>query len=1044
MGDLLASTIPSSSSSSNETAVARAVQTVQSTGVPLWALVVVVISGTVILVTGLVFALIFAQRWRRRRRRRQGRRRGSEGRGASESYGDGRSSEEGWGRGRGAGGKLRKRQRDASTDVDVSEGEVRGVRGVSPASSTVARRRLWRRSSLPPVLPQLFAGRFSAGFLSVASFGSKGDRTGGGQGEREGRQHHHQHRRKMSNTWIDEDAIHGPVMNVSPSRHSRHSKGRSPGRGNSGGNKSRDSFSWRRSLTFRDSWPLRSMSISPTLPRLAYFGSPRPGATEDELGIRQPAPAITHGSDAPPEFRLRHHLRSHTVPSLPMPSGDTGQGYSPPRQLPKPPSQALLAASAEVAGVVHGRSSSWHSGGGGGGGRASPGQYLPRDKANYYVYEDAAAGSPAGGSPSRSSVRASPVTRGRRVTSTDSELSQILKGTERRLQEGVVTGAGSSMRRSRTSMSPPKRALAPSAMSRSSSNTVSRAGTNESSATLVGTASRTPSPPKPSRFGAGHARQDSQNSNVSDPDSLLGDSTTGPDHYHGLTSPTKLSQPQRQHQPQMIMRRPSVAGSMASSAESALSDIDERNSEDAADETPMTAPGNSIPANMNKIAGFTGDSGPIDDPFVSLRNSPAGSERGARGRVLPVSRAVHAFNDAPRLQGGPPTRSDITVYALRSDSPLSAISGNSRSPDLRPRRYSNSNDKTPPTSVSKMQTPQHSQRAGSAAVYTPAPPTSAVSSSSNLHRRQLSTVHDVDDDEDETTMSIPGLSLTSPSEKDKNSPVSKRVSDMRARPSSPTLGRGREKTPDIPPPSPALPRNTPRLSSLYEFYSDLPADNQSFSSVSTHRRAAGEVRKISDGSTSSSRYSDLERIKTNILNEINRDVLQKNAQPFQTVRLVPPEDGPMPAVSSTVAELRRMNSQVSSTYYSDGSAANSPVLPTLREEETGKFVSPPRKREAARNYLSLGISPRSAVKGADHNDKENEGIGGPELKMPKAELGDGVVLRQGGAGRTFDTPTKRHLRPSEGSPERKSSESLGLYDADGFWISPERRGSRKR
>lgn len=1066
---------------SSNNAAARALQTVQSTGVPLWALVVVVISGTVIIVAGLVFALIFTQRWMRRRRRRKWRRRRlqEEGR-RREASGPRRSSSdevvvdgeeeaeeeeaEGWGRGRGSvGGKLQKRQRDASTDMDVSEGETGGMRvASSPESSTSEeggrwKRKLWRRSSLPPVLPQLFAGRFSAGFLSVASFSSRGERAAAGeQGVRDEEQ---QHRRKMSNTWIDEDAIHGPIMNVSPSRRSRHSKGKSPGRGSIGGDKSRRS-SWRRSLSFRDSWPLRSISISPTLPRLAHFGSPRAEVAEDELGIREPTPtAAAYGSGAPPVFRLQHHLRGHAVPNLPMPPGDAGQGYSPPRQLPKPPTQALLAASAEVAGVAHGRSNSWHSANGGG--RMSPGQYLPRDRVvNHHAYEDAA----ATGSPSRSSARASPATMGRMLTSTDSELSLILEGTERRLQEGVVTGAGagSSVRWHRTSTSPSKRALAPSAISRGSSHTISGAEANGSSATLVGTASRTPSPQKPSKSGAGHVRQDSQNSIASDPNSLLADQTPGPEHYHGLTSPTKQSpskqsEPQRQYQPQMIIRRPSVAASVVSSIESALSDIDERNSEDATD-VPMIVLGSSNPANRNKIAGPAGGRAPIDDPFVSLSTSPVGSERGAKGSGLPVSRAVHAFNDAPRLPGGPSTRSDtIAAYALRSaDGPLSTISGNSRSPEVRPRSHSNANDKITPTSVFKVQTPQHSQRAGNAAACTPAPPTSAVSSTSNLHKRQLSTVHDVEDDDDDdegetVMMSIPGLSLTSPSEKDKNSPASKRLNDMRARPSSPTLGRSRERTPDIPPPSPALPRNTPRLSSLYEFYSDLPADNQSFSSVSTHRRAAGEVRKISGDSTNSSRYSDLEKIKTNILNEINKDVLHKNAQPFhQSIRLVPPEDGPMPAVSSTVAQLRRMNSQVSSMYNSDGSPANSPLLPTLREE-TGRFVSPPRKKEAARNYLSLGVSPKSGIKGGDdvngnHNDKENEGVGGLELKMPKAELDEGVVLRQGGASKAFDTPAawRRHFQPGEGSPVRKSSESLGLYDADGFWISPERRASRKR
>lgn len=1090
--------LPTYASISNEAAgvKARTVQTVQATGVPLWALVVVVIGGTVILVSGTVFALIFAQRWRRRRRRLARRRareagtlyyyRGADG---SNSSGTGDEGSWGWGRGGLGRGKLRKkRQATASLsgdgvgmEADMSEVDIAGLRPVTPTSLLATRRRLW--GTLPPVLPQLFVQRFSAGFLSVASFTSKGERAAavvaGDDDEDEQDEQVQQHRRKVSNSWVDEDAIHGPVISSSPSKRSRNSKTKSPRRGSAAGRKLRTSFSWRRSLTFRDSWPLRSMTISPTIPRLSYFGSSKTeldsqaaqtanvtGAsasvtTQDDQGVRPPAPVVKHGLGTPPTSRFQHHRRNQALPHLPMPQEDPTQGYSPPRQLPKPPRQALIAASVEAAGASHARSSSWHSTG-----RASPALYLPRDRAaSHHVYESSAGtGSPGGGSPSRSSMRGSPATRGRRVTATDTELSQILRGTEKRLQEGVVTGSGSSARRTRVSTSPPKKgALAPSAMSRNAHNMAPRAQTNESSVTLVGTASRTPSPPKPIKSGAGHARQDSQNSVMSDPDSLLAEVTPNPEHYHGLTSPVKAGSAQRQQQPQLITRRPSVAASMISDADSALSDIDERPSEDAGDEARMMhASGNSGAASMSRKPD---ERSLMDDPFVSSKNSPTSSERGTKGRVTPVARTVHAFNDAPRLQGGPPTKSDITIFALRSESPLSTISGNSRSPDLRPHRYSNPNDKPSPVSPAggaKIQTPQHLLRSGNVTVYAPAP-TSAVSSTSNLHRRQLSTVHDVDDDEYDNSMSVPGLSLTSPSDKDKDSPGTRRINDVRARPSSPTLGRSREKTPDFPPPSPALPRITPRLSSLYEFYSDFPTDNMSFSSMGSQRRAAGEVRKISgDSSSSSSRYSDLDRIKTNILHDINRDVLQKGEQQqqqqaFSTVRLVPPEDDPVPGVSLMVAQLRRMNSQVSTTYHSDGSAADSPVLPTLREE-TGRFVSPPRKREAARNYLSLGTSPRSAGKGTPgagagggryregQNDKENERVsGGRVQKTSKLELGDGPVLRAGVTGpRVLDASTRRHLRAGEGSPERRSSDSLGLYDKDGFLISPERRGSRKR
>lgn len=485
-----------------------------------------------------------------------------------------------------------------------------------------------------------------------------------------------------------------------------------------------------------------------------------------------------------------------------------------------------------------------------------------------------------------------------------------------------------------------------------------------------------------------------------------------------------------------------MTSSVDSLMDRSLSDIDERNSEEFADETRITAPGSSIPTDLNKIAGFAGN-GPMDDPFVSLKNSPAGSMREG-GRVHPASRSVHAFTDAPRLQGGPFNRSEITLNSLRSDSPLSVISGNSRSPDLRDRR--SSNDRTSPIGVYKIQTPQ-SQPSNPPGVYSVSvPPTSAVNFSSNLHRRQLSTVHDVGDDETKAGLIIPGLALTSPSEKSNASPLPKRTNELRTQSSSPTLGRSRERTPDIPPPSAALSRTTPHPSSVYDLYSNIPADNVSCAS-STHRRAAGEVRKISDDTTSS-QYSDFEKSKLEELNRLstvmNEHVLNKRAEAAQTIRLVPPENGHLP-VSLTVAQLRRMNSQISS-FYSDGSA-NSPVLPTLREEETGKFVSPPRTREAAQNYLALGSSPRSPGRAATghhdhHNDKENERFSGLELKMPKIHLDENITLRQT-SGRSGNTPMKRYKRAGERSPERRSEDSLGLYDADGFWISPERRASRR-
>ncbi|KAF3771221.1 hypothetical protein M406DRAFT_354740, partial [Cryphonectria parasitica EP155] len=166
----------------------------------------------------------------------------------------------------------------------VSDGGT-GLGSLSPVSTmTWGMRRKRRRdkkkagsrTSLPPVLPLLFGGqRLSSGLFSVgsgrsASQRSKETMSGAGQGavassssSRPG-----QHRRHTSNAWVDEDSIHGPPMNVSPGKRKSKASLRRGASGDGGG-RGKGRRSWRRS--FRESWPLKT--ISPTLPKLAYFSS---------------------------------------------------------------------------------------------------------------------------------------------------------------------------------------------------------------------------------------------------------------------------------------------------------------------------------------------------------------------------------------------------------------------------------------------------------------------------------------------------------------------------------------------------------------------------------------------------------------------------------------------------------------------------------------------------------------------------------------------------------------------------------------------------
>lgn len=951
--------------------------------IPLWALIVTVIGGTVILVTALASVLLFLQRWRRHRRRRDGCRKRAimiDGREVSVYRGGGDTSSETLEKT----GKLRKRIR---VERDRCEGD-----GGSDSEDETG---LARPLSMPPVLPMI--KRASLGLFSMSSSRKSLVRQSGdievmsvavlrpALG----------HRRRTSNAWVDEDAIHGPMMNVSP-RKGKKQKGKDK----------RKRGSWRRSL--RDNWPLKS--LSPTLPKIASFSpfsSPKPPSEPQQQTLERPT---LH--DAPSTFRFQHHLA--TVPRLAIPSDEHEKGpqYSPPRQLPKPPQQALLAANKRTAGSPRSISP------------ANRMMHMPRDRGlSYYIYEDTGERPVPAPAPLRlSKGNMNPP----RLPSSDSTLTHILTTTERRLAEGGT-------KRNRAS-------LGPSAMGRERSGTVSTGVGGESSITLVGssTASGSPDPPKPN-FIKTHSRMDSQDSAISD-DSLLALPVAEPSpglglgHFHGLSSPNRGSPPRQPPPPRQSRQidSPESALSLSTCPELDETTVEEMFSAEA--ESPQ------------KGTDSTNQDNDDEDPFVILRSGP---DVIAERRVPPVSHApgtpIHAFNDAPRLSGGPGMlgRGEITLSFLRSDSPLSNISGNSRSPDLRPRRSLS------PQNVVKTQTPRGGQQIK---VYLPAP-TSAVSSTSYLHRRSLSTVPD--EEEDDMSYSIPGISLTSPSDRDKNSPAMKRLVDLRAQASSPTLGRQRELTPDMPPPRPAIPPRRDPPTRPPSTYYEMLCDNDAASlASSTHRRAAGELRSKPSNTSSSSHYStaDFEqRGDENKLDsfsnvDLGRASLQQRRR-SQTIRLVPAEPKLLP-VSSTIAQLRRMNSAVSSysratSEQSDGGESlKSPALPTLREEDTGRFVTPPRMREASRNYLSVGSLPTASVlygqadDDSDSDNKENERHG-DDVEVKKKPQGDGRVKTW-----TADSPAKRFLRV-ETSPERKSSDSLGLYDADGFWISPERRSKRR-
>lgn len=1109
------------------------------------------------------------------------------------------------------------------------------------------------------------------------------------------------HRRTTSNAWIDEDAIHGPAVRVGGGAHAGgKSKGKGKGKGRDnkgkgggggllsspvGGGGGRKGL-WRRSI--RESWPLRTM-ISPTLPKLSspwgspLFGSPRPGVGVGGGGLSESSTMRSasgtlhsryhyYGED----YHHREGIASFRFPDQPIlappPRGDDNNSralnYSPPRQLPKPPRQALLAASVESAGdsplgygyyrgsnwttgtartmmainnnITPSRTASGRSVSGTSVGRSVSGASSERGLlSGYYRYEEtneplvlpnpyhyptaAVASKSDGGGGGGSFVsgtvagsngppgiaittpRESVVPAPLRLSSADSTLSGILRDTEKRLLDGTVTGVVA-RRNQRISISPSKRTLGASLSGPLRPGSVNLGsgggggGGNEHIATLMITSAggvrAAPSPASPSpaaspsraplHRASGHARGDSQASMVSEADSLFAAPSPVQDHFHALTSPVKNggvgvglspSGPPPQHPvpPLPLARHNSFNGSLSSSGSSlpTIYSVDE-NADGDADDTRITAFGSSTSEGLNRLAGFVSSkssSNTLDDPFVvnwppaaattattttttTTRTTPSPTRPATSGRrcggAQPApSRSVPDFSQGPRLYGGLTSRGEAS---LRSDSPLGAISGNSsRADDSRTRVL-----EPPPRSESRIpraqarQPPSQSQQRNMVLL---AAPTSSFNTTSGERRHEQAN-HRLDrrggNDEPNFVVhssTIPNIFLTTPSDKGE-SPLPRHVEALRTQASSPTLGRGREDTPELAVPSPAaLSKKPSNLSSVYDYYMDIPL-HEHHPALSPHRRAAaGEARKVS-ATTSSSVYSaadprQFERDKERALDELNKLIRServgegRSPRPVSTpamgttasasanananansVRLVPPEwlsthmlankpQHPTPShprthhsqellhpqyhqerrqqqhqsqsqnqsqnpnakqqslipVSSTVAQLRRMNSQVSSysnaaSGYSDGSSS-APFLPTLIPGTT-PLVSPPRnRRDSARNYFAMDSPPKKMAL----DDKENKAThAGATATSSLSSSSSSLLFRSGGPGGATqshhgssrlpkleipggpETPKKTRGGRHSNERMRVSEDSLGLYDVDGFWISSSSMSSPER
>ncbi|KAH8775330.1 hypothetical protein F5883DRAFT_518753 [Diaporthe sp. PMI_573] len=911
---------------------------------PLWVIIIIVVVGTGLLALLVGLCCLCLCR-RRRGRKAAGDKTGTAVHGSSDiihhhdaataapSGGGSRSSEEG---GPGGRHKLRKRPPSSSSSSsflgnDGDGGVVVTVddRGVEVEEVEVGRGEPEFRNMAPARKASLLSG-LRASIVSIGGGrGSAGAASGGLNISNS-----NWHRRRTSEAWIDDDALHGPQ--VSPTKRSVASRRRSRMK------------SWGASI--RESWPLKTPS--PTLPALPHFGALDDGHESVTL--------FQYGKDYEGADGDRF------LPNLPPPLGAAARQrdgqLSPPRQLPKPPGQALLAANAGTAGLRP--VSNFY-----GVGSASS---SPRNRGlSYYKYEDTDQPVKNSGSPRSKLQRGAGVGTGvvgprGRGPSADSTMSQILKDTEKRLQDGLATGVA---RRNRSSSSPPKRTpqlgLGPDAVT----------------VAMVRSRSRTPSPTKvskaPHNTPSSHARQGSQASVASEPDSLVGAPSPALP-YHGLTSPSRLKTSQ-QSSPHRW--RPSLVPSYTSSA-SSLSTIQSETEEAITPNT--TAPNSSIPFGLNQIDG-------LGDPFMPSKNLTPASKK------APSSANRGAQDSVNRTQ-----KRDKNPNA-RSDSPLSPVTGtgNMRSTDATPTRGGNRNmtDKG-------------------------AAPTT------------------------------PGRSPKKSSDKGTPVPLFKRLSDL-----APPF-RTRDQTPDVTHPSPALPNANARLSSVYDFYADMPESsgqnnnyNNNTNNNNRRRPGGGQPRMVSSSaaSVSSSLYSDtsaaerererqnaaLSRISMLLNQEIGQQQQQQQQQhqppsssrPKPSARVVSQNynyhnyqqqqrapqygtgDARVSATVAAVAELRRMNSQVSS--YSDTSSLAAAA--NIRPES----VVPPRGgAAAARNYLALGSpvksSPDREVRGRYEVDDDAVTPTRNNRRLVERRAGSAEGDGSSGSGSDEGNQDSKHSRHDDG------------------------------
>src|SRR3569833_153752 len=597
---------------------------------------------------------------------------------------------------------------------------------------------------------------------------------------------------------------------------------------------------------------------------------------------------------------------------------------------------------------------------------------------------------------------APPGTRTRNV-STDSTLSQILRSTEQRLQEGGATGVA---RRNRLSASPtkpgtPTREAAPGTMSNPIDGSTLYQGEEGGS--------RTPSPSKMSPDQQGGPADHTRHSSVgSEADSLLdGASSMG-------ELPTALSSPSRAASCSVKI----MSESPTSSVSSALSTV---YSEDETQEgtTQFTSVHSSSILEGSKMQTPTGS-----DPFVS--STPA--RPGRDWPVNPECRNLAELNRPLRLRGRSHSPGEALAlglsYTSSNEQLLSPPSDHFSKQQQQ--QYPHQHQGRPLPSPRLPETPEGSKNR---ATTTAAPgwlregpsvfvtsPSSIASVSSTPQSLPVLTYHGIQphvlDSPTQRRAYPPPLSL--PTMDREPSLILGDEESMPPLPGSPEMSLVGPQSRDSLISSSSAEDNSPMLHEMPGTMRNVSTDSSNYSG-----------RPAAESGSPPMRLNSVS-IQVSKLPTLPRDaVTSGNHRPLR--------------LASTIAELRPMSSQISA--YSDASSAYSGAAGTSRlPVRTGGT--------STRHYLTLGNSNANGAR-----DRGRPALGMRASILVEEEMGCGEKENEGGETkrarvdkdqdkkrRNEQTPPKNKVDPGSPrkgapSPDRMSQESLGVYDGDGFLIS---------